>query len=56
MNQGSIVDYVSNQNTTPAVDGSTEDLNISAIEETDRKKRDLGDMMAPVNGELRSDV
>ena len=56
MNQGSIMNDMSNEDTTPAVDGPAEDLNIGAIEESDRKKRDLSDMMAPVNGGLHSDV
>ena len=38
--------------TTPEVSWPTEDLNVDAIEESDRKKRGLSDLLDTVNGGL----
>ncbi|KAI0234744.1 hypothetical protein LSAT2_014923 [Lamellibrachia satsuma] len=48
-NQGHFMKGLEESDTTPEVSGQNEDLNIDAIEESDRKKRGLSDLLDTVN-------
>ena len=42
--------------TTPPIDGTTEDLNVDVIEESDRKKRGISEYKDKINGNLQNSL
>lgn len=50
VSQGSILGETKDEDTTPAIDGTSGSLEVDAIEDNDREKRGVGGFIDKVNG------
>ena len=54
VSQGTVLGLLMRDNTTPALNGMIEDLDVGAIEESDRKKRGTSELVDKLNGKTRN--
>ena len=54
MSHGQILGEPEQGDTTPPIDGTTEDLDVDVMEDTDRKKRGTSELIDKINGNLRT--
>ncbi|KAI0212799.1 hypothetical protein LSAT2_002241 [Lamellibrachia satsuma] len=52
ISQGTVLGMTKQDDTTPAVNGPTDDVDVSAMDDSDRKKRGVSDLIDKVNGKM----
>ena len=50
ISQGTILGLADQGDKTPPIDGTTEDLHVDAMEESDRKRRGTNELIDKING------
>ena len=53
MSQGKLLGEPDQGDTTPPIDGTTEDLDVDVMDDTDRTKRGTSDLIDKINGNLK---